>query len=238
MKTYDTLLFDADGTLLDFDRSEDEALKRSLQQFGLVYTPSISRRYHEINDSLWKQFELGQITREQLQATRFATLLQELDSGESPIAFNLCYRQFLSESAHLIPGAISLCETLYSCYTMAIVTNGIAQVQRSRLIHSGLGKLFKKVYISEGIGWQKPDKRFFEYVFSDMGISNRSKVLLIGDSLTSDIQGGINAGVDTCWYSPISRQSSPATYRVSNFHELFMLLQGHSNLLPKGDSAI
>lgn len=225
MKRYDILLFDADGTLLNFDRSEDEALKRTLQQYGLAYTPSISRRYHEINDSLWKQLEQGQITRDHLQATRFSTFLQELNSGESPAAFNLCYRQYLSESAHLIPGAFSLCERLHSYYTLAIVTNGVAEVQRSRLARSGLGRLFEKVYISEEIGWQKPDKRFFDFVFSDMAISDKSRVLLIGDSLTSDIQGGINAGIDTCWYCPADRQPGPATYHVSDYRELLKLLQ-------------
>lgn len=225
MKRYEILLFDADGTLLDFDRSEDEALKRALQQYGLAYTPSISRRYHEINDSLWKQLEQGQITREYLQATRFATFLQELNSRGSPASFNLCYRQYLSESAHLIPGAFSLCQTLYSYYTMAIVTNGVAEVQRSRLARNGLGRLFEKIYISEEIGWQKPDKRFFDFVFSDMAISDKSRILLIGDSLTSDIQGGINAGIDTCWYCPACRQPGPATYQVSNYRELLKLLQ-------------
>lgn len=230
MKRYDILLFDADGTLLDFDRSEDEALKRALQQHGLAYTPSISRRYHEINDSLWKQLEQGQITRDYLQATRFATFLRELGSGESPVSFNLCYRQYLSESAHLIPGAFSLCEKLCSYYTMAIVTNGVAEVQRSRLARSGLNLLFEKVYISEEIGWQKPDKRFFDFVFSDMPIPDKSRVLLIGDSLTSDIQGGSNAGIDTCWYCPAGRQLGPATYQVSNYRELLKLLQMDASL--------
>lgn len=223
---YDILLFDADGTLLDFDKAEDEALKQTLLEHGLPYTPAISGRYHEINDSFWKLLEQGKITREFLQARRFAQFLEELGSETEPALFNRRYRNNLGKCAHLLPGAFSLCEKLCKRYSMAIVTNGASEVQHRRLAASGLAPLFQKVYISEEIGWQKPDKRFFDFVFSDFPVPDPRRVLIIGDSLTSDVQGGRNAGIDTCWFCPSqSRSSHAATYQVSDYRELAELLE-------------
>ncbi len=231
-KRYDTVLFDADGTLLDFGRSEKEALIEALGSLGIVMNDEMVSVYSKINDDLWKALERKEIEKDVLKYRRFELFFErygiDCDAKEAARA----YMHKLSEKGYAIAGAIELCEALFGKVHMYIVTNGVGFIQRERQKRSGLAPFFDGVFISEDVGYEKPDCRYFDTVaFSIDGFSKES-TLIVGDSLSSDIRGGINFGIDTCWYNPRGL-SAPAemaekiTYTVQGFDEIkTLILQG------------
>lgn len=203
-KKYTTLLFDADNTLLDFDKAERCALEKVMTDYNLSITEENCRKYSEINDALWKQFEKGEIEKDVIKSTRFRKFFEflgvrkEFDSNE----VNNRYLSYLREGSYTIPGAIELCRELTSRgYILYIITNGIAATQALRLQKSGLLPYIKDIFVSEEIGFQKPKKEYFDYVFEHTTEKDKSKILLIGDSLSSDIKGAQNVGLDYIWYN-------------------------------------
>ncbi len=226
MKRYDVLLMDADETLLDFRRSEGYALETMLRKHGVTMTPEIHDRYHEINRVLWQQLERGEIVRERLKVVRFEQLFAEINlNGVDAAAFNAAYMQTLSTKGFMLDGALDLLKTLHERYPIYIITNGSASVQHVRLVDSGMLPYVDGVYISEEVGADKPSPVFFDRVCESIGITDRSKALVIGDSLTSDILGGIQSGIDTCWFNPfgMTTQLSP-TYIVSSYEKILEIL--------------
>ena len=201
MKQYQTLLFDVDDTLLDFKAAESYALQELFKEHDVALTDDIKQFYQKMNQQLWASFEKGEIKREELLHTRFSTLFQKLGLTLNGIHLDNLYRQYLEQSAVLIDGAEQLLQKLANYYDLYVVTNGVARTQIIRLNNSGLTTYFKDIFISEEIGYQKPKKEFFHRVFEKIPQINADKTLIIGDSLTSDIQGGINAGIDTCWFN-------------------------------------
>lgn len=202
MKQYQTLLFDVDDTLLDFKAAESYALQELFKEHDVALTDDIKQFYQKMNQQLWASFEKGEIKREELLHTRFSTLFQKLGLTLNGIHLDNLYRQYLEQSAVLIDGAEQLLQKLVNYYDLYVVTNGVARTQIIRLNNSGLTTYFKDIFISEEIGYQKPKKEFFHRVFEKIPQITVDKTLIIGDSLTSDIQGGINAGIDTCWFNP------------------------------------
>lgn len=202
MKQYQTLLFDVDDTLLDFKAAENYALQKLFSEHNVVLTDDIKHFYQEMNQKLWSSFEKGEIKREELLHTRFSILFKKVGLTLNGVHLDNLYRQYLEESAVLIDGAKSLLQKLAKHYDLYVVTNGVARTQFIRLNNSELTTYFKDIFVSEEVGYQKPMKEFFNHVFEKIPHHAADKTIIIGDSLTSDIQGGINAGIDTCWFNP------------------------------------
>lgn len=203
-KKYTTLLFDADNTLLDFDKAENVALKNVMKDYSLPVTEENCRKYSEINDALWKKFEKGEIEKADIKATRFKEFFEFMGVTESfnPLSVNDAYISYLREGGYTVEGAAELCESLKKKgYTLYIITNGIASTQAGRLQKSGLLPYIEDVFVSEAIGFQKPKKEYFDYVLRSINETDKDKVLVIGDSLSSDIRGAQNAGLDCIWYN-------------------------------------
>lgn len=223
MRKYDIILLDADETLFDFKRSEKEALKNTFSDFNFTYTEDISERYSKINKGYWKLFEKGEIDKPSLAVGRFQSLLEELNLKGSAEKLNGRYMEHLSNGRYLLDGAAHFCRELSMRYILYIITNGTAQIQKSRFSGSGLECFIQKVYISDEIGYQKPRREYFDFVLSDIGARDKSRVLVLGDSLSSDIQGGINAGLDTCWLCSDNSLETDLkyTYKINSFCEFF-----------------
>ena len=199
---YEALLFDIDGTLLDFSKAEAENIFDTLRASGIDPTSEMASAYSDINDSLWKLLEKGEIDRETLKYRRFELLFERYGITADAKKTSATYIALLEEKAYLYDGAIELCKYLSDRADAYIVTNGTLSVQESRLKKSGLLPYFKDVFISEKIGYAKPDPRFFEYAAERIPNFPKEKAVIIGDSLSSDIAGGIAYGIDTVWYSP------------------------------------
>ena len=225
MKKYSIILFDADGTLFDFSQCEREAFREALSLSGASATEEMINDYKEINDSLWKALERKEIEREVLVFRRFEIFAEkyniDLDSKKMANDYVAC----LGKKTYLIDGAKELLQTLYGKVRMYIVTNGIERVQSSRFEISGLSKYFDGIFISEAIGVNKPDVKFFERVAERIDGYEKDKSIIIGDSLSSDIAGGMAFGIDTCWYSPEGKTALCApTYTVTDLGDIPAIL--------------
>lgn len=202
MGHYHTVLFDVDGTLLDFKAAEKSGIDVVMQQYGVCPTEELRRQYRAINDRLWREYEEGSIDRQYIMDTRFAEFFQNLGKTVNGAEAEKLYRKQLDRSAVLIDNAIEICACLSAGHALYVVTNGVSQTQHRRIKDSGLAPYFKGIFVSEDAGSQKPQKEFFEYCFSRMPDEDRTHMLIVGDALASDIKGGNNAGIDTCWYNP------------------------------------
>ena len=202
MKKYVVLLFDVDGTLLDFNKAEEEGIEGLLNHFGAPVTAENKHKYHLTNKKYWEALERGEITRDQVLTLRFEEFFASFGIQVDGKEADDLYRQYLNSSAVLIPGAIELLDSLKGKYPLYIVTNGVAETQYHRLAKSGLDQYFDGIFISEEANAQKPQMAFFEYCFEKMGRRDVENMLIIGDSLTSDMRGGNNAGIDTMWFNP------------------------------------
>lgn len=189
MKKYQIMLFDIDDTLLDFQANEKVSLENTFKQLNCNFNEDIRKRYIKINRELWDNHERELIDREAIFQTRFPQLFKELDIKADGLEAEKIYRENLNNGIQLINNAIEVCKDLYKKYDLYIITNGFGKTQHIRLKNSGLDIFFKDVFISEEIGFQKPNIKFFEYVSRKISNFNSNTTLIIGDSLTTDIQG-------------------------------------------------
>ncbi len=203
---YDTILLDADDTLLDFKKAERESLKNTLERFSLRADEEVISTYSKINDGYWKALEREEVTKAELRVRRFADLCKSFGFDTDPVCMATEYENNLSESAYIIDGADELCRDLKEKYRIYIVTNGIKEVQDGRIYTSAIKDHFIKAFVSEEIGYEKPKLEFFEAVAKSIPNFDKNKTVIIGDSLSSDIKGGINFGIDTCWYNPNNKE--------------------------------
>lgn len=227
---YEVILFDADDTLFDYGRSEADALGGALLEFGIEPEPGLTESYRAINRELWDTFEKGGITLERLRVERFDRLFGSRGLGVEGERFSAVYLERLGQGTHLINGAEELCAALMGRCRLAVITNGIKAVQMSRIGRSVLKDCFETVVVSEDAGCQKPEPGIFDYTFRALGLEERDKerVLMVGDSLTSDIRGGIRYGLDTCWFNPMGRpvpDGLQPTYTIRELKELTELLK-------------
>ena len=199
---YKWLLFDADGTLLDYEKSEKYSLKQAFKLAGVEMLPEYLERYQTINAFLWSELEKGKISSQKLRVKRFELLLDGLALKHDAEAFSKNYLDALGQTGFLIEGAIELLKKLHGNIKMAIITNGIKETQQGRFAKADLNKYFEQIIISEEAGIAKPDKGFFDYTMDKIDFHNKKELLIIGDSLNSDILGGNQSGIDTCWYNP------------------------------------
>jgi 2-haloacid dehalogenase len=223
---YTWLLFDADDTLFDFPRAEANALQWTLEQSGLPFRPEFTSLYARFNQQVWQQFERGEVTSLELRVKRFRLFFDAAQLNGDPQTVSPLYLQNLSLGTDLLDGAEKVVRTLKADYHLALVTNGLKDVQRPRLESSNLRDCFEKVIISEEVGVAKPSRGYFDAVFCEIGQPPKESVLIIGDSLTSDMKGGLDYGLDTCWYNPKGKTSElPVTYQIMHLTELLSLLK-------------
>lgn len=224
---FKTILFDLDETIFDFKKSEAAAVANALKQIGVTPNEKIVKRYSEINESLWKKLEKGEISRHEVLTKRFEILFDELSVDFDSSEMKKIYEKNLSQTGHLIDGAVDLLEQIYQKYNLYIVSNGTLSVQLGRIKCSKIGKYFKELFISEVIGSVKPQKQFFDYCFERIPDINLEETLIVGDSLSSDILGGNNAGIKTCWFNPnhqINTLSVKVDYEISKLDELLKII--------------
>jgi 2-haloacid dehalogenase len=207
---YHTVLFDADDTLFDYGKAERYALEKACTQYKVSFSEALLRDYRACNERLWRLFERRMLSKITLQHRRFVELfaLRGL-GGLDPDAFNRDYVFFLGEGGFLNDGALDVCQALAPRVTLAVVTNGIEATQAARLKHSALNGLIPWLFVSESAGCAKPERAYFADVFRRLGLTRTDGVLMVGDALASDIKGGLDFGLDTCWYNP-NRLEPPA----------------------------
>jgi 2-haloacid dehalogenase len=227
---YTTVLFDADGTLLDFSRSEDEAVRATMLFAGVQPDDEKVATYSRINDGLWKMLERGEIEKSVLLYRRFELFCEHYGyGGVDARAMAREYMEQLSQRGYMLDGASALLDSLYGKVRMYIVTNGVDFIQRRRYAHSGLDKYFDGLFISGELGFEKPDRRYFEAVEAAIPDFDASSTIVIGDSLTSDIKGANNYSLDSCWYNPKGKPCTDVatpTYTGSDFDGVYNVIMG------------
>ena len=225
---YTHILFDIDNTLLDFSRTEAFALEQSLISNNVTFTPEHLTGYRSINHQYWQDFEAGKVTLPELKVGRFQSFLDSINLAADATEFSSMYRNYLSQGSFLLDGAEDIVKALASNYSLHIITNGFTTVQRPRLAASPITQYFESITISEEVGFKKPEPEIFDIVFEAMGNPDKSQTIIIGDSLSSDIQGGINYDIDTCWYNPDKKETPrdfKITHVISNLNELNTIFQ-------------
>lgn len=196
------VLLDLDNTILDFNTAERVALGRALGELGLPVSDEIAALYNLINIRHWEMLEDGILTRDEVLVKRFEALYREAGMEADAFRTQALYESLLAEGHWFLPGAEALLETLKGRCRMFLCSNGTASVQEGRIASAGIGPYFEQIFVSEHMGANKPEKRYFDLCFAQIPDFDRERCVMLGDSLTSDIRGGINAGVKTCWFNP------------------------------------
>lgn len=223
MVKYPYLLFDADDTLLDFERNGMRAFTMLCAKYHFPCSKESRALFESFNQPLWRELEKGTVTKEFLKVERFRLFLNALNRDEDPAAVNHDFLTFLGSSSFLTPYAEEVCAALSRRHEIYILTNSVESVHTNRMRQSLLAPYVKDSFISERIGYEKPNKFYFDYVLSHIPGITKENCLLIGDSLTSDIQGGVNAGIPVCWYNP-NRLDAPGTLPIDyTIHDLRQL---------------
>ena len=222
------LMLDLDDTILDFHKAERIAIARTIGEFGVEATEEVLCRYHTINKWHWEQLELGKMTREEVLVGRFAMLFAEKKIPVDPVVVARTYEKNLSIGHYFLPGAEEAVERLHKKYRLFLTSNGTASVQKGRMTSANLYRFFEKVFVSQEIGHNKPAKAYFDACFAQIPDFDPAKAMIIGDSLSSDIMGGINAGIKTCWVNPAHaapKNGITPDYEIEALHQLEALLE-------------
>lgn len=221
------ILFDLDDTLLDFRRAEREAIKGTLERFGAAPNESMIKRYGEVNLSQWKRLEKGELTRDEVKLRRFEIFFEETGLDIPAEKAAALYESLLGEGHYFVDGAEEVLKSLED-FRLYIVSNGSARVQQRRLADAGIEKYFDGIFISELIGFNKPDAGFFEYCFKYISDFTRDNTVIVGDSLSSDIRGGKNAGIKTVWFNPerkVNDTDAAPDYELFSLYDLTEILK-------------
>lgn len=224
---YRWVLFDVDGTLFDYEQAEDVALRHTFEQLGCEYEARFAELYRAINGRIWRDFERGSISATRLRSRRFELLFEAIEIQCDSEVFSSRYLENLAQGTELISGAEAVIKALYGKVGLVLITNGFAEVQRPRLARSALRDYFGDPVISEEVGAAKPDARIFDVAFERMARPNKDDVLMVGDSLATDVKGGNDYGIDTCWYNPLRRHNEldiKARYEIEHLGELLELV--------------
>ena len=220
----DILLVDLDNTILDFDKAEEYALSKVFSKYEIINSKENQDKYYSINIEYWKKYELHLIEREQLLSQRFEDFFSLFGIKIDGKEVNDYYFSYLSQGCYYVKNSLEfLMKAKEMNMTILIASNGVGSVQKPRIEKSGLKKYFDKIYLSEEIGYNKPDIEFFNSILSDYPYKNR--MVMIGDSLSSDIQGGKNFGITTIWYNPNHKESNLPDYQVDNLLDIFKVLE-------------
>ncbi len=221
------LFLDLDDTILDFHKAERIALSKTLREFGLEPTEAVLSRYHQINRWHWEQLELGKLSREEVLVNRFGALFQELDRDVDAAQCAKQYERNLSIGHYFLPGAEEAVDRLSKKYRLFLASNGTASVQKGRMTSANLYRYFEKVFVSQEIGHNKPSNAYFDACFAQIPGFDKEKAIMVGDSLSSDIRGGINAGIKTVWVNPegLPCGDTKPDYEIKALSELEALLE-------------
>lgn len=224
---YDIILFDADGTLMDFHRGESEAVRLTMKKMGIEPTDALALEYSKINESLWKMLERKEITKPELLVRRFEIFCERFCFSVDPVKMARTYEEALSQRGYLFDGAEELCRKLSRKLSLYIVTNGVDFIQKGRFSHVPLHKYVKDVFISGVIGYEKPDVRYFEAVAQEIPNFDKKRALIVGDSLSADMAGGIAFGIDTCFYDPHGKgvpSDMNITYTAESYDDVYDII--------------
>lgn len=216
------LFLDLDDTILDFHKAERIALSKTISQFGLEPNEEVLHRYHLINKAHWEMLERGELTRAEVLTRRFGVLFAEYGLDVDVQVCAKTYERNLSIGHYFLPGAEEAVDRLSKKYRLFLASNGTAVVQKGRMTSANLYRFFEKVFVSQEIGHNKPSKAYFDACFAQIPDFDQAKAMIVGDSLTSDIAGGINAGIRTCWVNP---QHLPCPDHIHPDHEIEYLSQ-------------
>ncbi len=230
------IFLDLDNTILDFNRAEKGALARTLTLLGLEPTEEVLARYHVINQQQWERLERGEATREEILYKRFEILFEEYQISAEAFEAKKTYERELSIGHYFLPGAEELLKKLSQEYVLYLASNGTKSVQEGRISSAKIAKYFQEIFISEDLGCNKPSPEFFEKCFSVIPGFEPMECVIIGDSLTSDILGGLNAGIHTIWYNPegIEHDGKIQPERqVSCLEDIPEVLQSYRQLLAE-----
>ena len=222
------LFLDLDDTILDFHKAEHIALGKTLRSFGLEPTQDVLDRYSLINKAHWERLERKELTREQVLVGRFGVLFGEYGINVDPTLCARTYENNLSIGHYFLPGAYEAVEALSKKYKLYLASNGTAKVQAGRLESANISHFFREIFISQEIGANKPDIKYFEGCFAKIPDFDITKAMIVGDSLTSDILGGKNAGMKTCWVNPNGKtapENIQPDYEIKALSELEGLLE-------------
>lgn len=222
------LFLDLDDTILDFHRAERIALSKTLACFGVEPEEAVLERYHIINRQHWEALERGELTREEVLEGRFRVLFEQLGRPVEARAVTRAYEKNLGQGHYFLPRAQEAVEHLSKKYRLFLASNGTASVQHSRLTSAGLYPYFEQVFISQEMGCNKPSREYFERCFAKIPGFDPQRAMMVGDSLTSDILGGIRAGIKTCWVNPNHtppREDIPADFEIEALSQLEALLE-------------
>jgi 2-haloacid dehalogenase len=225
---YSTVLFDLDHTLLDSDTSERLAFGATMAEVGVDDPAQHLVTYQSLNQALWKDVELGRLSPNDVKTLRFEQLFAALDIDADAAEVGEMYLRGLGEHGELYSGALDMLHAVGEFAVLALITNGVGSVQRSRIARLGLASHFAAVAVSGELGVAKPDPRIFDHVFSSLDDPNAQTTIIVGDSLSSDIAGGHNAGIATCWFNPFNAESGPIkpTMEVTRLTQLADALRG------------
>ena len=222
------LLLDLDDTILDFHEAEYHAIRRTLSAFDIEPTDAVCDLYSKINLAHWKALERKEITREQLEVSRFQQLFEQLHITKDAAACGKLYYENLSDCHFFLPGAYEAVERLSKKYELYMVTNGTSKVQHRRIAGANLEPLFCDIFISQEMGADKPDMVFFQNAIGRIEEFDPAQAMIVGDSISSDIRGGKNAGIATCWINPKGKQPPEHTvpdYQIASITQLETLLK-------------
>lgn len=219
---YKFIFLDLDDTLLDFHKAESIAVSRALRESGVEPTAAVVQRYSQVNKLHWQMLERGELTRQEVLVQRFSYLFRELGLQANAESCQELYEDYLCIGHYFLDGAQELLEYLHPKYQLYLASNGTAKVQDARLESSGIAHYFSDIFISQRMGADKPSIEFFHRAFARIPNFDPEKAMIVGDSLTSDIRGGNNAGIATCWYNP-SGVSPSVPVRID--HEIRSLRQ-------------
>ena len=221
------LFLDLDDTILDFKKAEYIAIGKTIADFGVEPTEQVRRRYHEINKWHWEQLELGTMTRDEVLENRFKVLFSELGVAVDATQVARAYEKNLSQGHWFLPGAEEAVDSLSRKYRLFLASNGTATVQKGRMTSANLYRFFETVFVSQEIGHNKPSKAYFDACFASIDGFDPAKAMIVGDSLSSDIQGGINAGITTVWVNPDHKPCGNIhpDYEIEALHQLEALLE-------------
>lgn len=227
MAQFDILLADMDDTIFDYKTASHRALKETLQHYGIPYRRELEEYYQKINHALWRRLELGEVTKNQLQTERFLDFFDFLGRKEDPEEVNEVYMSILAKGSDLLPGAEEFCKKVSAQKEIYFITNGFSISQHSRLEHSAVAPYIREMFVSEELGAQKPHRDYFDLVLYRLGITQRSRCIVLGDSLTSDILGANHAGLACCWFNPQHKENpGPAIcdYEIDALEQFYPII--------------
>lgn len=226
MKKYKTILFDIDDTIIDFNIDQKKAFEEAFQAIGYHCDEEMYKDYTRINAGMWELLDEGKLSLQDLCVKRFEVFFKKYNIPEEPKKFDRLLTLGFQKTGTPMKGAKEVLERLQKDFELVIATNGPKDQQYHRLDNANFSQYFSKIFVSEEVGYNKPHIKYFEKVFEEIDNKDKSSILIVGDSISSDIRGGMNAGIDTCWFNRKNKDNHShfqPTYEIKELEEVFAL---------------